>query len=221
MDKLSCSPNSRHLLTFDPGFIDKCILRQSALKTYTTAPERTIKMIKTWHKNHDHHAIAEAEQRYFSPAYQDELIAVVQNEKTPLRKLIDSSRLLRNLSVWKDNSKKTTRRKIQRNRQNNHALERVISPTCIEDDAAGEESLAWESGHFVSYYSDRRVDHFVSVLIVGVGVGMLIAPLWVLQALDSATVKLAVITVFVSFFLIMISFLMVAKPFEALGSTAA
>jgi hypothetical protein len=39
--------------------------------------------------------------------------------------------------------------------------------------------------------------------------------------MDSLTRKLAVITAFVLVFLLVLSFAMVAKPFEALGATAA
>lgn len=50
---------------------------------------------------------------------------------------------------------------------------------------------------------------------------MLITPLWILQWLESSVSKLVVITIFNSVFLLVMSFLMVAKPFEALGATAA
>lgn len=73
----------------------------------------------------------------------------------------------------------------------------------------------------VTYYSAERMDKFASGVIVGVGAAMLIAPLWILQGLSTMTMKLTVITVFVSVFLIVLSFAMVAKPFEALGATAA
>ncbi|KAI0376858.1 hypothetical protein F5Y04DRAFT_197205 [Hypomontagnella monticulosa] len=50
---------------------------------------------------------------------------------------------------------------------------------------------------------------------------MLIAPLWILQYLESPTYKLVVITLFVFTFLLTLSFAMAARPFEALGATAA
>ncbi|KAI1413602.1 hypothetical protein F5Y13DRAFT_160686 [Hypoxylon sp. FL1857] len=74
---------------------------------------------------------------------------------------------------------------------------------------------------YVSYYSDKRIDEFASGLIVAAGVIMLIAPLWILQALESPTYKLIVITLFVFVFLLTLSFAMATKPFEALGATAA
>jgi hypothetical protein len=65
------------------------------------------------------------------------------------------------------------------------------------------------------------MDVFVSAMIVIVGATLLITPIWILQAMDSLKLKLAVITVFVTVFLLILSFAMVAKPFEALGATAA
>ncbi|KAI0469998.1 hypothetical protein GGR56DRAFT_661136 [Xylariaceae sp. FL0804] len=73
----------------------------------------------------------------------------------------------------------------------------------------------------ITYYSDGRIDGFVSVLIAFLGTIMLITPIWILQALDNLTMKLAVITAFVLGLLLIVSFLMVAKPLEALGATAA
>lgn len=50
---------------------------------------------------------------------------------------------------------------------------------------------------------------------------MLITPIWILQALTELKPKLAVITGFIFIFLLVLSLAMVAKPFEALGATAA
>lgn len=74
---------------------------------------------------------------------------------------------------------------------------------------------------YVSYYSDKRMDEFASSFIVTAGVIMLIVPLWILQSLESPTYKLVVITLFIFAFLLTLSFAMAAKPFEALGATAA
>jgi hypothetical protein len=73
----------------------------------------------------------------------------------------------------------------------------------------------------VTYISDKRVDTFAYVVIVGVGMAMLIAPMWVLEFLDSQLVKLATITTFIIAFLAMISGASSAKPFEVLAATAA
>jgi hypothetical protein len=49
---------------------------------------------------------------------------------------------------------------------------------------------------------------------------MLVTPIWVLNSLELRS-RLVVITVFIVVFLLVMSFAMVAKPFEALGATAA
>ncbi|KAI1400398.1 hypothetical protein F4819DRAFT_368578 [Hypoxylon fuscum] len=73
----------------------------------------------------------------------------------------------------------------------------------------------------VTYFSDRKINAFVSILLTAIGTAMLIIPIWILQSQDNLKYKLAVITVFVFVFLSVLSFAMVAKPFEALGATAA
>ncbi|KAI0154248.1 hypothetical protein GGR57DRAFT_467663 [Xylariaceae sp. FL1272] len=78
-----------------------------------------------------------------------------------------------------------------------------------------------ESEKEVTYYSEKRKNTFVTSLIVGSGGILLLAPLWILYALQSTASKLAVITVFVAIFLVTLSFTLVTKPLEALGATAA
>ncbi|KAF5026803.1 hypothetical protein F66182_1087 [Fusarium sp. NRRL 66182] len=73
----------------------------------------------------------------------------------------------------------------------------------------------------VTYYSDKRIDHFASLVIVVIGMCLLIIPLWILQGLSSLRIKLGVITAFIFTFLLILSFAMVSKPFEALAATAA
>lgn len=73
----------------------------------------------------------------------------------------------------------------------------------------------------ITYTDDKRIDRFVTIVIVGVGTVMLLAPMWILQALQSNGLKLGVITVFVVVFLGLVSYATVAKPFETLAATAA
>lgn len=155
------------------------------MKKFHTARRQDIRSLLNWHHNHDNAAILPAEQRYLE--HESDLFGVVQKDKTPLRRLIDHSRRLRTLSVWRLKS---------RNVPND---ERDV----------------------VSYFSDKRMDTFASSTIVGLGIILLLAPLWILFILQSPALKLAVITAFITTFLIILSFAMVAKPFEALGATAA
>jgi hypothetical protein len=65
------------------------------------------------------------------------------------------------------------------------------------------------------------MDSFVSGAIALIGITMLLTPIWILQALEKFWPKLVVISIFILVFLFKMSFTMVAKPFEALGATAA
>jgi hypothetical protein len=149
------------------------------------APNRDVKSIKNWHFNYSNAAIAQQEQTYLA---KDDLVRVVPQDRTPLRRIIDSSLRLRTLPIWK-----------------------------LKDHEAASQH---NDGH-VTYYSDKRIDSFVSALIVIIGATMLITPLWILQALSTLPLKLGVITVFIFICLLLTSFAMVSKPFEALGATAA
>lgn len=156
------------------------------LRKYPRAPERDVKSINNWHFNHDYGAIDKDEQQYLE--HTDDLICVVQKEKTPLRKVIDNSLRLRTLPLWR-----------------------------YKNDIPVPE---YDAGN-VSYYKDERMDKFASLIIVSVGVIMLITPIWILQSLADLNMKLVVITIFVFVFLLILSYFMATKPFEALGATAA
>ncbi|KAF4829643.1 hypothetical protein CGCTS75_v006359 [Colletotrichum tropicale] len=73
----------------------------------------------------------------------------------------------------------------------------------------------------VSHISDKRMDASVSAMILAIGVVMLLTPIWILQAMTDLKEKLGIITAFIFIFLLVLSLVMVAKPFEALGATAA
>ncbi len=71
------------------------------------------------------------------------------------------------------------------------------------------------------YFSDKRIDGFITVIIIALGTLMLIAPMWILPNLENTNAKLGGITGFVVLFLGLISYTTVAKPFESLAATAA
>lgn len=50
---------------------------------------------------------------------------------------------------------------------------------------------------------------------------MLIAPLWILDAVGTKRAQLQVISVFILVFLVLVSTITVARPFESLAATAA
>ncbi|KAI1128640.1 hypothetical protein F5Y10DRAFT_240197 [Nemania abortiva] len=160
------------------------LAQQSILGHLENAPLREVKNLRRWHKNHQNKAIDAKEHEYLSQ--NEDLIQVHSHDRTPVRRLIDSSLRLRTMSIWKDN--------------------KVSIPE-------------YESKE-ISYYSDRRMDAFASGVIVFIGAVILLIPLWILQALESLKIKLAVITAFVFIFLVVISLAMVSRPLEALGASA-
>lgn len=155
------------------------------MKKFQKARRQDIRSLLRWHRNHDNMAILPEEQKYLDD--ENDLFGVVQRDKTPLRRLIDRSRWLRTLPIWR--------------------LKTQNVPNYDSD--------------VVSHFSDKRMDTFASSVIVGLGIILLLTPLWILFVLQSPALKLAVITAFITTFLIILSFAMVTKPFEALGATAA
>ncbi|KAI8673744.1 hypothetical protein NCS55_00695600 [Fusarium keratoplasticum] len=79
------------------------VLQQSKLRRYPEAPHRDIRSIRNWHYNHDYVAIAADEQEYLE--HDKDLICLVQKDKTPLRRLIDTSLTIRTLPMWKHKDK--------------------------------------------------------------------------------------------------------------------
>lgn len=73
----------------------------------------------------------------------------------------------------------------------------------------------------VIYWSNERIDRFIALFVVVCGMVMLIDPLWILQALHGSYRKLGTITGFVIVFVLMLSYITAAKPFETLAATAA
>ena len=73
----------------------------------------------------------------------------------------------------------------------------------------------------IHYISDARIDHFVTIFIMSIGLIMLIAPLWILTYLGGLARRLAVISAFIVLFVVLISWTTIAKPFESLAAAAA
>lgn len=73
----------------------------------------------------------------------------------------------------------------------------------------------------ITYMSEKRVDSFTTSLTILSGLIMLIAPIWILQALSKPKAKLVTITIFIIVFLGMVSYITASKPSETLAATAA
>ena len=69
------------------------------------------------------------------------------------------------------------------------------------------------------------MDKFVTCIIIALGLGMLIGPLWLLQHFTTGQsdlhLRLTIITVFLVAFTLLLTLITVAKPFETLAATAA
>ena len=73
----------------------------------------------------------------------------------------------------------------------------------------------------VTAFSDKKVDRFISFIIVSIGLAMLIGPMWILYALSSSLQKMGTITGFIVLFLALVASATTARPLEALAATAA
>lgn len=81
--------------------------------------------------------------------------------------------------------------------------------------------LATYNEGFVRYNSNQRIDRFLNILVMVLGMGMLIAPMWILVYLTTDEAKLGTITAFVMTFLGILSTVTATRPFEILGATTA
>ena len=70
------------------------------------------------------------------------------------------------------------------------------------------------------YASDKRIDVFITFIILLIGVFMLIAPLWILEYVRRKVDRLGVITIFIVLFILLLSLTTVARPFETLAAAA-
>lgn len=74
---------------------------------------------------------------------------------------------------------------------------------------------------YIHYNSDKRIDRFIATFITVLGIIVLTAPLWILVLMNGLIQKLSVISIFILFFAILLSFTTVARPFESLATAAA
>ncbi|KAL8680361.1 MAG: hypothetical protein Q9186_003440 [Xanthomendoza sp. 1 TL-2023] len=129
---------------------------------------------------------------------QEDLMPMVPRVKPPLRKLIGKFETFR-LFWWRRSSRSLTPRHY--NHTNNFESDTTF------------------------YSEEEKIDKFVTCVTIGLGLGMLIAPLWLLQYVYTAqadvTVRLWVITGFIIGFTSLLSVIAVARPFEILAATAA
>ncbi|KAK5656617.1 hypothetical protein OQA88_4597 [Cercophora sp. LCS_1] len=163
------------------------------MRKYQAAPRRDIKSLRRWHKNWNNAAIDPAEHAYLGVDNEGDLICIASDPTA---------------------GKEPLRRVID--------YSRTLRTLPVWHDKEKQGQVSIHDAGAVQYYSDSKMDGFVSLAIAGVGLVMLVTPVWVLHVLaDKMVAKLVTITLFVLVCLGVVSFAMVAKPFEALGTTAA
>lgn len=148
------------------------------------------------------HPINEMEAEYIT--HTKDLIAVLPKDISWFRKVLERSLLLRIPGV---------RSLFERKPED---IEDYDAIRAIEDGQHGViRKTRWQY--------DKRVDRFSEGVIAIVGLGMLIAPLWVLEKIDHGlpNVKLGAITVFIVVFFVLVAVATTARVFDALAATAA
>lgn len=71
------------------------------------------------------------------------------------------------------------------------------------------------------YYSKTRLRNITFGVIIGIGLLLLLGPMWALQFVGNNVKRLAIITGFIMLFTAVLASATVAKPFEVLAATAA
>jgi hypothetical protein len=148
------------------------------------------------------HPINEIEAAYIT--HTKDLIAVLPKKISWFRKVLERSLVLR-IPVLRSLFERKPR-----------DIEDYDAIRAIED---GEHGVIRKT----RWQNDTRVDRLSEGLIALVGLGMLIAPLWVLEKIDHGlpNVKLGAITVFIVVFFVFVAVATTARVFDALAATAA
>lgn len=151
-----------------------------------------------------------------------DLIAIVKEDKTPLRRWIDNVRWFRGTWFRID---KVSGTMVYSASRDLIILILSFSTTGITALIIVQLGYHHYNSHFESnttiYENDRYWDKVVTLLIISTGLAMLIGPLWILESISNDSKKrLGVITAFVVGFTVLLSSVTVAKHFEVLAATA-
>jgi hypothetical protein len=156
----------------------------------------------TEYKDPEKHPINEIEAAYIT--HTKDLIAVLPQKISWFRKVLERSLVLRMPML---------RNLFERKPRD---IEDYDAIRAIEDGEHGAiRKTRWQN--------DKRVDRLSEAFIAVVGLGMLIAPLWVLKKIDHGdpNIKLGTITVFIVVFFLLLAVATTARVFDALAATAA
>ena len=190
------------------------MLDHSELKRRPDATQRQKENVRKWLRNNNQ-PIVEAETAFVE---REDLVPMVSRVKPPLRRFIDRFDLDLRIFWWRRSNKKVNAandpRKSPRKTANRVKLTRrhFNHPDNFESQTT-------------IYSEGERIDKFVTCVTIGLGLLMLIAPLWILQYFYGAqadmTARLGIITGFLIGFTALLSIVAVARPFEVLAATAA
>ncbi|KAL8891094.1 MAG: hypothetical protein Q9215_001866 [Flavoplaca cf. flavocitrina] len=174
------------------------VLDYSELKARPDATKRQITNVENWLENNQQ-PIRPAEVAFVG---KEDLMPMVPRVKAPLRRFIDRFNITDRILCWRRRNNK----KAQLTRRHYNHPDNFESET-------------------TTYSEEGRIDKFVTGVTIGLGLVMLIAPLWLLQYVYSAQpdmkARLKIITGFLIGFTIFVSIVAVARPFEVLAATAA
>ncbi|KAL8929513.1 MAG: hypothetical protein Q9208_001182 [Pyrenodesmia sp. 3 TL-2023] len=175
---------------------ERFVLDHSQIKARPRAEKKQISYIKNWLENNNH-PIREQEVSFVH--HGGDLMPMVPRVKPPLRRWIDKFDILGRLPCWRVGTDKL-------DTHHYNYPDNFDSKTTI-------------------YSNEELIDKFVTCITVGLGLVMLVAPLWLLQyvyiAEPDMKARLKIITGFLIGFTILLSIVAVARPFEVLAATAA
>ncbi|KAL8922483.1 MAG: hypothetical protein Q9172_003548 [Xanthocarpia lactea] len=168
------------------------VLDHSKLKARPDATKRQISNVKNWLGNNNG-PIRPQEVSFIEE--EGDLMPMVPRIKPPLRRFLDRFDMIGRIGCWRRKAKQLDQRHY--NHPKNFESETTI------------------------YNIEETIDKFVTCVTIGLGLIMLIAPLWLLQYVVNDMGRLKIITGCLIVFTILLSIVVVARPFEVLAATAA
>ncbi|KAH7053318.1 hypothetical protein B0J12DRAFT_659475 [Macrophomina phaseolina] len=174
---------------------DSLVLKYAKVKQQPQAPKRSVRNIEEWLEKYPQ-AITSFETGFLSTEKRDDLIATAHREKTPLRRALGKL-----LGRFSDLQPWTLFRMKNRSKISEYAQK------------YGDEG--------VIVYDDDLVDKLVMGIILFLGLIMLLVPAWLLNQIPSHTVRLGIISGFISLFVGLLLLVTPSKPFETMVGTAA
>ncbi|PMD35042.1 hypothetical protein L207DRAFT_570622 [Hyaloscypha variabilis F] len=197
------------------------VLQQAELRKLRSAARQDIISIQNWHSI-NLNAIDDKERAYLS--YDQELFYVAPKERTALRRFLNplSYTIYFVLRISWDGLYNHILSPLETKWNQFHAKRDPKSVTQLPIHEPLPQYIGSVDLKSTPLLNPESVGNaFNTFIIMAIGIGMLIAPMWTLQALTQPITKLAVITGFVVGFLILVSNSTTAEPGAVLAATAA